>query len=486
MSDFESKKDFGMKDTNINITKKINPKLFSKLSKMEKNNQYVDLQTNINSLSKDVRLLIDYAENNIRKKLSNKDYQYFKLLKRSNFLLHRNKKKKFASILNILNNYIDLNQAKLEEIAKKREKYKKNKSKKLNTSRDYNIVNKRRINKSVINLRILPEVNSNFLDKSSGKKKPIRNNINMTQRSPINKNKKNKTTKNMKLFLTEKEEYKQIIPKTHYNKFNLSKKNININITDNSFIKKFPNIINNKSTKNFVDRKELKQSTDKMAYLIKEDNTEIKNKITYKKSEQNLQDWIMKSKMKFARWKFGISEIDKYFVDMKVFGKPEELELLRRKTFYDAFDELVDDINGKKEENNVKKIIEEYTRKEDDNSFDRLYKKGNKGYNSVVNMTDIFNNKNSKESKMIQDIKKRKYKEEKTRYLINQMLVENDLRMKDIKRSTDRLLENQSQYKNKSAIINYEDEFNILKTKKTKKKNDKNDEDSSKDEKLKI
>ena len=308
----------------------------------------------------------------------------------------------------------------------------------------------------------------------------------MTQRSPINKNKKNKKTKNMKLFLTEKEEYKQIIPKTHHNKFNLPKKNININITDNSFIKKFPNIINNKSTKNFVDRKELKQSTDKMAYLIKEDNTEIKNKITYKKSEQNLQDWIMKSKMKFARWKFGISEIDKYFVDMKVFGKPEELELLRRKTFYDAFDELVDDINEKKEENNVKKIIEEYTRKEDDNSFDRLYKKGNKGYNSVVNMTDIFNNKNSKESKMIQDIKKRKYKEEKTRYLINQMLVENDLRMKDIKRSTDRLLENQSQYKNKSAIINYEDEFNILKTKKTKKKNDKNDEDSSKDEKLKI
>ena len=99
-------------------------------------------------------------------------------------------------------------------------------------------------------------------------------------------------------------------------------------------------------------------------------------------------------------------------------------------------------------------------------------------------MTDIFNNKNSKESKMIQDHKKRKFKEEKTRYLINQMLVENDLKMKDIKRSTDRLLENQNQYKNKSAIINYEDEFNILKTKKTKKKNDKNDEDSSQDEKL--
>ena len=305
MSELKPKENLEMKDFNNSLKKKIKPNLFSKLSKMEKNDQYVNLQTNINSLSKDVRLLIDYAEDNIRQKLKNKDYQYFKFLKQSNFLLKRkNRNKKFTSILNIINNYIDLNQAKLDEIAKKKERIKENKLKKLNTSNDYNLVNKRKINKSVINLKKLPGVNSNLLDKLSDIKKPTRNKINMTERSPIISKEKKKSFKNMKLFITDKEENKDIIQKTHSNKFILPKKNININ--DNSFIKKFPNIINNKSTKNFIDRNELKQSANKMAILIKEDNSKIKNKITYKKSEQNIKDWIMKSKIKFARWKFGI------------------------------------------------------------------------------------------------------------------------------------------------------------------------------------
>ena len=278
----------------------------------------------------------------------------------------------------------------------------------------------------------------------------------------------------MKLFITDKEENKDIIQKTHYNKFILPKKNININ--DNSFIKKFPNIINNKSTKNFIDRNELKQSANKMAILIKEDNSKIKNKITYKKSEQNIKDWIMRSKIKFARWKFGISEIEKYFVDLKVFGKPEELELFRMKTFYDSFDDLIDDINKKKEEHNVKKIIEEYTKKET-NSFSRMNKKRNKG-NSAINMTDIFDNKISEDSKVIQNIKRRKYNEERARNLIDQILLKNDLGMKAINRSTDKLLEKKSLYKNQSAIMNEKNEFNILKMKNYKKKIDKEEEDS--------
>jgi len=483
MSEFKPKENLEMKDFNNSLKKKIKPNLFSKLSKMEKNDQYVNLQTNINSLSKDVRLLIDYAEDNIRKKLknsSNKDYQYFKFLKQSNFLLKRkNRNKKFTSILNIINNYIDLNQAKLDEIAKKKARIKENKLKKLNTSNDYNLVNKRKINKSVINLKKLPGVNSNLLDKLSDIKKPTRNKINKTERSPIINKEKKKSFKNMKLFITDKEENKDIIAKTHYNKFILPKKNININ--DNSFIKKFPNIINNKSTKNFIDRNELKQSANKMAILIKEDNSKIKNKITYKKSEQNIKDWIMKSKIKFARWKFGISEIEKYFVDLKVFGKPEELELFRMKTFYDSFDDLIDDINKKKEELNVKKIIEEYT-KQETNSFSRTNKKRNKG-NSAINMTDIFDNKNSEDSKVIQNIKRRKYNEERARNLIDQILLKNDLGMKAINRSTDKLLEKKSLYKNQSAIMNEKNEFNILKMKNYKKKIDKEDEDSIENEK---
>ena len=61
-----------------------------------------------------------------------------------------------------------------------------------------------------------------------------------------------------------------------------------------------------------------------MEKIIKEDNLKIKNRINYKIAEQNLVDWVIKFKLKFARWKFGIPEIEKYFVDLNEFGKTEE------------------------------------------------------------------------------------------------------------------------------------------------------------------
>ena len=55
--------------------------------------------------------------------------------------------------------------------------------------------------------------------------------------------------------------------------------------------------------------------------------------------------------------------------------------------------------------------------------------------------------------------------------------------MKAINRSTDKLLEKKSLYKNQSAIMNEKNEFNILKMKNYKKKIDKEEEDSIENEK---
>ncbi len=74
----------------------------------------------------------------MKSKSSNKDYQCKRFLPRSNFLLSRNRNKKFTSILNILNNYIESYQNKLEESAKRRNKFKKNK--KLNKTKDHNVI----------------------------------------------------------------------------------------------------------------------------------------------------------------------------------------------------------------------------------------------------------------------------------------------------------------------------------------------------------
>ena len=152
MNLYKTRKNFSMKDVDIKKQIKFS-NVFSKVSKSEKNKQYINLQSNLNSLSKDVRLLIDFTKNKYEKmksKSSNKDYQYKRFLARSNFLLRRNANKKFTSILNIINNYIESNQIKLEEIAKKKDKFKKNKKLNNQTKEHHdNLVYKNNINKSL-------------------------------------------------------------------------------------------------------------------------------------------------------------------------------------------------------------------------------------------------------------------------------------------------------------------------------------------------
>ena len=321
MNNYKWRKNFDK--ANVEINKKINSSdIFSKLSKIEKNKQYVNLQINLNSLSKDVRLLIDYSKSDLEKKKgksSNKDYQYKKFLARSNFLLRGNRNKRFTGILNILNKYIDLNQAKLDALAKKKAKLKKYKINILNNSNEDNPLNKNKINKS-INLNKLPKIHSNMLNKSSTT--ITENTIKITDRWTTYANKKNNSPKNANIFLTENNDNINTIPKMHYNEFILP--NTNIDINDNSFTNKFSNVINRKSSKNCINRQELIKATDKMEKLIQENNLKIKNRINYKIAEQNLVDWVIKFKLKFARWKFGIPEIEKYFVDLNEFGKTEE------------------------------------------------------------------------------------------------------------------------------------------------------------------
>ena len=321
MNNYKWRKNFDK--ANVEINKKINSSdIFSKLSKIEKNKQYVNLQINLNSLSKDVRLLIDYSKSDLEKKKgksSNKDYQYKKFLARSNFLLRGNRNKRFTGILNILNKYIDLNQAKLDALAKKKAKLKKYKINILNNSNEDNPLNKNKINKS-INLNKLPKIHSNMLNKSLTT--ITENTIKITDRWTTYANKKNNSPKNANIFLTENNDNINTIPKMHYNEFILP--NTNIDINDNSFTNKFSNVINRKSSKNCINRQELIKATDKMEKLIQENNLKIKNRINYKIAEQNLVDWVIKFKLKFARWKFGIPEIEKYFVDLNEFGKTEE------------------------------------------------------------------------------------------------------------------------------------------------------------------
>ena len=452
MNDYKWRKNYDT--TNFDLNKKISSSnIFSKLSRTEKNKQYINLQSNLNTLSKDVRLLIDYAKNDFEKKKnksSNKDYQYKQFLARSNFLLQKNRNKRFTSILNILNNYINLNQAKLDALAKKKGKFKKNKIKIINKSKEDNLLKKYKINKSS-DLNTLPLIKSNVLNKSSEAKEK---NIYITEMTTSINNKTN-SPKNSSIFLTENNENQDTIPKLHYDEFILPNNNIDIN--DNSYTKKLTKTINNKSSKNLINRYELIKKTEKIEKLIKENNLKIKNRIHYKIAEQNLVDWIIKSKLKFARWKFGIPEIEKYFVDLNAFGKREEQELLKRKTFYDSVEEIIGEIKQKEEEIDKQEIMDEYN-KDEKNYLNRKDIKGNKEYDENINANDNVMNKHFETSKVLKKIKLRKLNEERTRRIINKILEDTELTRKAINSSTDKLFDNK--IKKEKSIINNESKDN--------------------------
>ena len=452
MNDYKWRKNYDT--TNFDLNKKISSSnIFSKLSRTEKNKQYINLQSNLNTLSKDVRLLIDYAKSDFEKKKnksSNKDYQYKQFLARSNFLLQKNRNKRFTSILNILNNYINLNQAKLDALAKKKGKFKKNKIKIINKSKEDNLLKKYKINKSS-DLNTLPLIKSNVLNKSSEAKEK---NIYITEMATSINNKTN-SPKNSSIFLTENNENQDTIPKLHYDEFILPNNNIDIN--DNSSTKKLTKTINNKSTKNLINRYELIKKTEKIEKLIKENNLKIKNRIHYKIAEQNLVDWIIKSKLKFARWKFGIPEIEKYFVDLNAFGKREEQELLKRKTFYDSVEEIIGEIKQKEEERDKQEIMDEYN-KDEKNYLNRKDIKGNKEYDENINANDNVMNKHFEASKVLKKIKLRKLNEERTRRIINKILEDTELTRKAINSSTDKLFDNK--IKKEKSIINNESKDN--------------------------
>ena len=452
MNDYKWRKNYDT--TNFDLNKKISSSnIFSKLSRTEKNKQYINLQSNLNTLSKDVRLLIDYAKSDFEKKKnksSNKDYQYKQFLARSNFLLQKNRNKRFTSILNILNNYINLNQAKLDALAKKKGKFKKNKIKITNKSKEDNLLKKYKINKSS-DLNTLPLIKSNVLNKSSEAKEK---NIYITEMTTSINNKTN-SPKNSSIFLTENNENQDTIPKLHYDEFILPNNNIDIN--DNSSTKKLTKTINNKSSKNLINRYELIKKTEKIEKLIKENNLKIKNRINYKIAEQNLVDWIIKSKLKFARWKFGIPEIEKYFVDLNAFGKREEQELLKRKTFYDSVEEIIGEIKQKEEERDKQEIMDEYN-KDEKNYLNRKDIKGNKEYDENINANDNVMNKHFETSKVLKKIKLRKLNEERTRRIINKILEDTELTRKAINSSTDKLFDNK--IKKEKSIINNESKDN--------------------------
>ena len=160
----------------------------------------------------------------------------------------------------------------------------------------------------------------------------------------------------------------------------------------------------------------------------------------------------MKSRFKLAKWKYGIAEVQKYFVDLQAYGKPEEEELLKRKTFYDYVEDLIDEIKKSKKQKEIKTIEDKYINNNNEiNKFGVVFKKekdkNESDNNNVLNTVDNTTNMKIELSDILEKIKLRRKKEKQKRHIVDNILFRSDMRRKAINDSTNKI-------NNKKKILN--------------------------------
>ena len=446
---------------NINETPKKNKKyfsnVFSSMAKPKRGKLYQKLQVGLNLLNDEVKLLNGYdnKDNFVRKKnyrinTLNNDNKKRRFNLRDSVLLLKKKNLRISNALNAINNNLtkkdNINDSQNENNGK-------------NKNYNNSDISKFLIYKTEVDNKYpylmkgkkISKINMNLCQSSETNMETNTNNINgsISSRLPTLNNKSSRQI----YLLTENNEKKDNLTsrKINYKKYYVPPKNINSR--NNTFIKKYPQIFNSQRLKNSINKDELSNSTEKICRIMQEKNIKIKKKINFKLAESNFVNWEMKSKIKLAQWKFGIEEIDKYFVDLKAYGKPAEEELLKRKTFYDEVEDLIDEIKKDKEERNIKDIKNEYNTKEKKkiNSSNKD-EENNQGNNNDMNMVDNTKNKHSELSEALRHVKNRRINEERIRHLINNMLVQSELRRRFIDISTDKLFKKLESENNENTI----------------------------------
>ena len=462
--------------------------IFSNISKFEKNKRYQQLQKGLSSLKNEVKIMEDFITN--RKKLQKKKNNYPRKININQYndkdINKRNLskginsislRKRMSSLLNQSNNLsggngnsiiqTENNKNKVNKISYTSIKEKKN-LKNVNKSQDIRLESQKYIHTEIsndndidINGEKLPNIYMSIDKMSDSNIGSINTNTNSKINSSV-RLPKIQSRSQKKYFITENDyDNTNSIDVTdnnlNYNTIKLYKKIKTNNLKSNSIIKKYPNILKSCKLNSSINGEQLNLETDRIVKNMKDNNIKIKKKINYKLAEQNLVNWEMKSKFKMAQWKYGIAEIQKYFIDLQAFGKPEEDELVNRKTFYDLVEDLIDDIKITREEKEIKSIEDKYTNNKKENKYGDLKKKEDRKNDQEkmqdeINSVDNTINKRKELSKALKNVELRQKKEKERRDLIEYIMFKSDLRKKAIYDSTDKLIKNKNKL-NKSNEI---------------------------------
>ena len=203
--------------------------------------------------------------------------------------------------------------------------------------------------------------------------------------------------------------------------FDINRKNANITNNSNSTLEQ-----NSKDNLSGLNKKlvELfgynhKYSNPKNPQMIKFISrlNNLKKILRKKNYEYELNKWIMSSKFKYAKWKFGINDLDKYFTDVEELGIKEKNELELRKSFYKKIDLLINQLREEKEIREIKEREKAYgidINKEDSNK---------KVKDNEYWIDDMAKNKMVEQNIFLKKAKERKLKEQKNREIIDNILL---------------------------------------------------------------
>ena len=462
--------------------------IFSHVGKFEKNKRYQQLQKDLNTLNQDVKLMEDFINN--RGKLKKKKNNIIKKVNIADKDKDINKRyfSRGSNGMNLRKRISSIYQGNMNNLSSGDLQYERrnNKNKENRKENIYKSVNikKMNLNNNDLYKTDLKNYNDAISEDDNENLFPnIFQSINKENDSKIMK--KNLKSKNFTKLPKIQTRNKQISQNNKYfitegnydNTINISingnSNNNRIirykqipslrteNIKNNSIIKQYPNILNNQKTNRSINPENLSMNTDRIVKKMKDKNMKIKNRINHKLIEQNMIDWEMKSKFKLAQWKYGIAEVQKYFIDLHAFGKPEEDELINRKTFYDLVEDIIDDIKKTKEEKEIKSIEDKYIdNKNNGKKYGNSEKKDDKVkshklINDDINAVDNTLNKQKYLSNVLKKVKLRQMKEKEQRDLIHNIFFKCDLRTKSIDNSVIKLVKskrllNMSHESNKS------------------------------------
>ena len=109
-------------------------------------------------------------------------------------------------------------------------------------------------------------------------------------------------------------------------------------------------------SKNSKSGKVLKINEDIVLNMIK-NNKKFVSEIRNIKNNLEKANLDFETKFKYVNWKYGIADMNKYFIDIKAYRKNEEDLINKRKPFYDRLDDMVDDIKKAKKMKNISNIM---------------------------------------------------------------------------------------------------------------------------------